>query len=589
MAALLLRKNVDFDAAYLQELERLRNLGREFAQEQPMVASYLGGVSNDPDVERLMQGFAFLTALVRQKLDDEVPEFIADVVSLVGTDIAGPLPAITILKLDGIGKIPNGIEVKVGSEFASQPIDGTPCIFSTSWPLTIQPVKLNSCAVDESGQNGRISLNLELQNLLLAQWTGDKLAIYFSGPYPEAANIAYMILNKLKKISVSFGGSDADSYPLTVQFPGLDPDQSLFPVKATVAKHLRWARQSLAFPERGFFIELSGFNAAPKPPGAKEFSIHFDFIYGGQPLSKINNSHFTLNAVPAANIFESTGTPIQKTGLKENYLITPLGLDDEKVKVFDVQKVTARQEGSAIETEYFPTSSIFMDRTSRTYQVITESGVRLGFVNHYLRLPFQDADFESDVKANGNNETLSLSIRCTNGILAERLLIGEINQSTPQSPEKVTVTNIMTPIGASKPAIGHDGMWKIAAHARLNLGATADTDTFKELLSLYIPEGGDDIGRVVAQRRRVEGIEAISRLDDTCLIRGNLYRGSIVSIRLNQSFFASTGDLYLFGNFIAYILAGFVELNSYVTLQVQDVVNGELYEWPYLLSSKQTI
>ena len=581
---------MDFEGVYLQELARLRTLGQEFAQEQPMVASYLWGESGDPDVERLLQGVAFLSALVRKKLDDEVPEFINDVVSLVGTDIVGPLPAMSVLKLDSTGKNPNGVEIQAGSEFASQPIDGTPCIFSTSWSLITQPVELISCLTETAGNNGRITLNLELQNLLLAQWTGNKLSIYFSGPYPEAANMAYTVLHKLKKVSVRFGtDKNTQSYPLTVQFPGLDPEKSLFPVKAVVAGHLRWARQSQAFPERGFFIELSGFNAAPKPPGVKEFSIDFDFIYKGQHINKITNAHFTLNAVPACNIFDTSAIPIQRTGLQENYLIAPLGFDSDKVQIFDVQKVTGREEGNSIEHEYFPTSSVFMGTSGHSYQVIAEESVRQGSINHFLRLPFNSTSIGSFIGANPKRETLSLFVRCTNGILAERIRLGEINQRTPQSPEKITVTNITVPIGATKPAIGSDGMWKVAAHARLNLGAAADTKTLKELLSLYLPEGGENVGRVVAQRRRVEGIENVSLASDTRLVKGNLYRGVVVTIQLHHNFYPCTGDLYLFANVLAYVLAGFVELNTYVTLRVHDVVNGELYEWPYLLSSRQTI
>lgn len=582
---------MDFDEIYLQELDRLRTLGQEFAKEQPMVASYLSGESGDPDVERLMQGFAFLTAMVRRKLDDEVPEFIGDVASLVGTDISGPLPAVSVLKLDALGKIPNGMEIKEGSEFASQPVDGTSCIFSTAWPITVQPIRLNSCSIEAFGTSGRITLNLQLENLLLAQWSGDRLSIFFSGPYPEAANMAYTVLHKLKKASIRFGtGDNANSFPLTVSFPGLDPTQSLFPVKAMVAKHLRWARQSLAFPERGFFIELSGFNEVPKPPGATEFSIDFDFLYQAQHLHKITNSHFTLNAVPASNIFDSTAVPIQRTGLQESYLIAPMGFDGDKVEVFDVLKVTGREQGNSTEHEYYPTSSVFLGETGRSYQVVSQEGIRTGWVNHYLRLPFNDFNEGSNYKYDPNKvETLSLEIRCTNRVLAESIRLGEINLRTPNSPEKVNVQNVTVPTGGSTPAIGKDAMWKLAAHARLNLGAAADTKTLKELLTLYIPESGEDVGRIVGARRRVEGIQEVSITSDTRLVGGNLYRGSIVTIQLNRSFYACTGDLYLFANLIAYVLAGFVELNTYVTVRVSDMVNGELYEWPYLLSLKQTI
>lgn len=582
---------MDFDDVYLQELSRLRTLGREFAQEQPMVASYLSGESSDPDIERLMQGFAFLTSLVRLKLEDETPEFINDVVSLVGTDIAGRLPAITVLKLDGVGVMPNGMVVPSGSEFSSEVVDDAPYIFTTSWPLTIQPLQLNSCALESLGKNSRISLNVSLKRLLLAQWSGDKVSIYLSGSYPEAANIAFNILHKLKGVSARFGeGADARSFPLSIHFPGLDPEQAIFPVQATVANHLRWARQSLTYPERAFFIELSGFSAVPKPPGISDFSIDFDFIDDAQATHRITNADFTLNAVPAVNLFETSATPIQRSTIRESYLISPLGLNSSEVEVFDVKKVTGSLPGSPEEYEYYSTASVFSANTRQTYQVIVEDGVKAGTSFHYLRLPFRDFNTGLDLAIDKKHvETLSLLIRCTNGRMAQHLRLGDINSRTPKSPEKLTVTNVIVPTGASTPAIGSDGMWKIAAHARLNLGAAANVATLKELLTLYLPEGGEDVGRVNAARRRIEGLRSVSRSEDTRLIRGNLYSGSIVTIELNRTFYSSTGDLYLFAYILAYTLAGFTELNSYVTVRVHDIEKGELYEWPYLLSLNQVI
>ncbi len=59
---------------YQDELAYLRELGAEFANENPNLASFLSRESSDPDVERLLEGFAFLTGRLRQKLDDELPE-----------------------------------------------------------------------------------------------------------------------------------------------------------------------------------------------------------------------------------------------------------------------------------------------------------------------------------------------------------------------------------------------------------------------------------------------------------------------------------------------------------------------------------
>ncbi|WP_152039225.1 type VI secretion system baseplate subunit TssF, partial [Enterobacter hormaechei] len=52
----------------------MRQLGRRFAERSPALAPFLGQVGRDPDVERLLEGFDFLTGQLRLKLDEELPE-----------------------------------------------------------------------------------------------------------------------------------------------------------------------------------------------------------------------------------------------------------------------------------------------------------------------------------------------------------------------------------------------------------------------------------------------------------------------------------------------------------------------------------
>ncbi|WP_201491998.1 type VI secretion system baseplate subunit TssF, partial [Pseudomonas paracarnis] len=55
-------------------LSALRQLGRRVSDRNPALAPFLAEAGQDADVERLLEGFAFLTARLRQKLDDELPE-----------------------------------------------------------------------------------------------------------------------------------------------------------------------------------------------------------------------------------------------------------------------------------------------------------------------------------------------------------------------------------------------------------------------------------------------------------------------------------------------------------------------------------
>jgi type VI protein secretion system component VasA len=61
---------------YNQELQHLREMGAEFAQQFPKIAARLrmdGIEVGDPYVERLLEGFAFLASRVQLKLDAEFP------------------------------------------------------------------------------------------------------------------------------------------------------------------------------------------------------------------------------------------------------------------------------------------------------------------------------------------------------------------------------------------------------------------------------------------------------------------------------------------------------------------------------------
>ena len=72
-----------FNHYFQSELSALREQGRRFAEHHPALAPYLAGTSTDPDVERLLEGVAFLTGRLRQKLDDELPELTHSLMHLL--------------------------------------------------------------------------------------------------------------------------------------------------------------------------------------------------------------------------------------------------------------------------------------------------------------------------------------------------------------------------------------------------------------------------------------------------------------------------------------------------------------------------
>ncbi len=86
---------------FSEELRYLHELGNDFAKDNPQLARLLGKGASDPDVERLMEAFAFLTAKLRLKLEDDLPELTHPMLQLLWPNYLRPLPSATIIKFSG--------------------------------------------------------------------------------------------------------------------------------------------------------------------------------------------------------------------------------------------------------------------------------------------------------------------------------------------------------------------------------------------------------------------------------------------------------------------------------------------------------
>ena len=122
---------------YNDELMAVRQLAREFAAQFPKVAGRLlieGDQVEDPHVERLIEAFAFLTARLRRKLDDEFPEITDALLGVLYPHYLRPIPSMSIvqfqidpdeLHLTGLHTIARH------RELFSRPVNGIPCRFRT--------------------------------------------------------------------------------------------------------------------------------------------------------------------------------------------------------------------------------------------------------------------------------------------------------------------------------------------------------------------------------------------------------------------------------------------------------------------------
>src|SRR5512135_2342212 len=87
---------------YERELSFLRRTGAEFARRYPKVAGRLllePNKCDDPHVERILEGFAFLAARVHLHLDDDFPEVSEALLGVLYPHFTRPIPSVTVVEL----------------------------------------------------------------------------------------------------------------------------------------------------------------------------------------------------------------------------------------------------------------------------------------------------------------------------------------------------------------------------------------------------------------------------------------------------------------------------------------------------------
>src|SRR5438045_2835870 len=121
---------------YERELTFLRQMGADFAEKYPAVASRLvleATRAHDPHVERLLEAFAFLSARVHLKIDDEFPEITEALLSIVYPHYIRPIPSMSIVEFhtEPGQTVAAGLKIPKDTLLYSRKVAGFECNFRT--------------------------------------------------------------------------------------------------------------------------------------------------------------------------------------------------------------------------------------------------------------------------------------------------------------------------------------------------------------------------------------------------------------------------------------------------------------------------
>jgi len=585
---------VSFNHYYQSELTALRQLGRRFAERSPALAPFLGQAGRDPDVERLLEGFAFLTGRLRQKLDDELPELTHSLMQLLWPNYMRPLPAFSILQFDPPKQSGPARVVERGASVKSELIEDVSCRFRTCYRTEVLPLDLAALTYSVKGDGSVLSLRLEMSaSGHIGELELSRLRLHFVGERYITQMLYLSLLRNLESIELipldDAGNpiSGAGGLPMAFKMPGdrVQPvgfaeEEALIPYPLNTFRGYRYLQEYFAFQDKFLFVDVNGLdllNALPDDTlkQIRGLELRFDIRKSGIQRLRPTRDNVKLYCTPIVNLFKHDALPIRLDGKQDEYLLLPAQLGLENCAVFSVESVTGWEPNGRGSQDYVPFESFEHDPSfdvpnSRPHYSIRQ---RTSSLHDGL-----DTYLSFDIRQTEAQETLSIELMCTNQNLPRKLKVGDINQSCEGAPEFLDFRNI-TPVTSSfAPPLNRDFLWKLISNMSLNYLSLADVNALKVILETYdLPRYYDQHAANVS-KRLLGGLKSIKHQHVDRLHKGLPVRGLRTELTIDPEGYIGEGDLFVFASVLNEFFALYASLNSYHELRVKST-QGEVYQW----------
>ncbi len=462
-----------FNKYYQQELQNLRELAVEFSKTHPIAAPMLSGPKPDPDVERLLEGVAFLNGLLQQKLDDEFPQLIHNLMDVIFPHYMKPIPSLSIVSFKPKPGLIESVTVPAGTSLNSIPVDGTPCTFRTCFDVEAHPLRVVSLDTrsKSTGQPESMKLTMELTGPSLDRWNPRGLSFLTGGTYSQGADVFALLTRYLRQIIIRpLEGGSPCVLPADCLVPtGFDPHNSLFPFPAQSFYGYRLLQEYFIMPSKFLFLNLTGWDRWRDRGEGSRFEIIFEFNPSSLNIPPITADNIVLFCTPVINLFEMEAEPVLLDHRESRIRVRPSAKEYDHYHVYNVTEVVGYSRGSVEKTTYYPLDLFrTLESGEATYQMMRYRSPVDDSIDVYLAFPYDTKGPEPKA------QTLSLSITCTNGQLPEKLQFGDIRIETSDSPALLTFGNVIPPSFYVEPPHGRNILWKFLSHLTLNFLSVAN-------------------------------------------------------------------------------------------------------------------
>ena len=574
---------------YTQELYNLRTLGKKFSERNPGLSSFLSEKGQDPDVERLLEGFAFLTGKLHENMDKEFPELTHGLTQLMWSNYLQPIPSYTIVSFTPEREsILKNIVPKDTKLLAYSDASNIECPFLTNYEVELHPLELSKVDYFTNGYTSTIALDLSvtsggvLDNLDL-----DKLRFYLGGSEFVSQELHLYLHRYVTDIEVEVLDDNNSNRTFlleknVIKSVGFSENENMLPKHQNVFHAYILMQEYFCYRDKFNFIDIEGLEKLKninstilKKSKTFRLSIHFDRHLTISEDLKLEN--FRLFCTPAVNIVETESVPLRKTNKDEEYEIIPADLKLEDTEVFMIKEVNGWSEEDNSYEKFLPFGSFEHARSNQEFYwqkvKLTEDEKRLRTFIRFAPNTLEHASFLD------KNMVVSISLLATNKNIPSKLSLGAVNQLHSSAKiSNIEVENITIPSKSYLPPLEGDFLWRLISNMSLNYLSLGNIITFRTLIEAYDFPGIGDAMQHRKTQSILQGLDKISYKRSEMIYKGLPIRGIETIIELNPDRYASLGEAYIFSNVLNDFLTLYCNLNTFHRLEVK-VDRHETFSW----------
>jgi type VI secretion system protein ImpG len=634
--------NRDFLQLYNDELRHIRERAVEFADDYPDVAGRLalprdaGSACPDPFVERLLEGFAFLTARVRLKLEAEYPRFTQGVLATAYPDYMAPWPSAAIVQFTpkwGDGALLKGCAIPRLTTLESKKIGDLSCTFRTAHPLLLYPFRVAEAVYHltdvrtlrlglDRDPVAAFRIRLEMQGPESARFPDtecERLSFYLHGQGGPRlpSDLMENLFSSTQRILVT-APEDAAGASRTwlgrerLRQVGFEEDEALLPTDARSFEGHRILREHFLLPQRNAFLEVSGLSAAlRKVPGRRADLIFVLSRPKQQPESPLPPDVVQLYCTPAINLFPMSANriPVAK-GMSEFpvFINRARTLDHE---VYRIESVAGFRRTSAESRAFHPfylqpahqpglSGYYTVHREERPFSERDRQAVAQSVqFSRQRAFTSKDAYRGSDVYLSIVNEgalpispeveELQVRALCTNRHLPLDLETGRApSDFTARNLAQVTAIKVLAGPTPPRPSFAEGrAAWRAVSHLSLNYLSLVErtgpdekrgAEALRALLRLYAADAGS-----AASNALIEGVKNVSSRPGLARSPGGgpvaFVRGLDLDLTLEDAGYIGIG-LFPLASVLEQFFARYVSINHFTRLTLHTPERGRILQWP---------